>query len=316
MHIHKRQGGVALLMVLLIITLLSSLLYPLWQSQRISMARITASQAQLQSWAVLISAQDWIHSALRLDAETSSTDHLLELWAQPIPPVPFDGGLIGGRLIDAQSKININRLALNEEATRQALIEQLNQLCRTLEIDCPFWPAVADWIDADDIPMTSGAESTAYLSQQRPMPANQPLLVIEEMRQILGVTPEVITRLKPFIIALPKDTGLNINTVSEAVLSSFGSWMMPDMVAQIKAKQMTQPFENTNQAQEFLRSIGTPEEAISRLQQTYPITVNTQYFILQAYTDYQSHRWFMTSIVKRDMGKLVTMGRWLTEEIE
>ena len=60
MTLIKKQRGVALLMVLMVITTLSALLYPLWQAQRMAIVRAQASQAQLQAWAVLISTQDWV----------------------------------------------------------------------------------------------------------------------------------------------------------------------------------------------------------------------------------------------------------------
>ena len=92
MTLIKKQRGVALLMVLMVITTLSALLYPLWQAQRMAIVRAQASQAQLQAWAVLISTQDWVKSALKFDAQQSRIDSLQELWAQPMPPVRLGGG--------------------------------------------------------------------------------------------------------------------------------------------------------------------------------------------------------------------------------
>lgn len=313
-HHSKHQQGVALLLVLVIVTVIAGIMYPLWQQQQSAIVRAQASQAQLQAWTVLLSAQDWVKSALKFDAEQSKTDHLLELWAQPMPAVPFDGGQVRGWLVDAQSKLNVNLLGSTNTQLRDEQLETFNRLCQVLSLECPFWPAVADWIDADDIPLSAGAESAFYMGQQ-PMrrAANQPLLSVDELRQVAGVSAPILLALKPYITALPDATTLNVNTASGPVLMALSPLLTEDLAKQLLVKQKTEPFESLNQFSDWMRKVGVSDFEINQIANSNKVSVATNYFILQTQADYLGHQWQLNSLLMRDAGRTLGLMRWLTE---
>lgn len=311
----QKQRGVALLMVLIVITTLSSLLYPLWQEQRMAMVRAQASQAQLQAWAVLISSQDWVKSALKFDAQQSKTDSLQELWAQPMPPMPFDGGTIGGWLEDAQGRLNVNRLANPDPVQRAQALEQFNRLCQVLTLECPFWSAVADWVDSDDIPSTGGAETATYLSMQPARrAANQPIVTVEELQSVQGVSPIILQRLTPYLIALPQDFPVNINTAKIPVLMALAPWMSEDQAKLLMVRQQSQPFENITQVSQLLRQNSVQDSDINLLVNERQLSVATQHFLLHAQADYGGRRWQAGALIKRDAGRAQVLSRWLEED--
>ncbi len=311
----QKQRGVALLMVLIVITTLSALLYPLWQAQRMAMVRAQASQAQLQAWAVLISTQDWVKSALKFDAQQSKTDSLQELWAQPMPPMPFDGGTIGGWLEDAQGRLNVNRLANPDPVQRAQALEQFNRLCQVLTLECPFWSAVADWVDSDDIPSTGGAETATYLSMQPARrAANQPIVTVEELQVVQGVSPIILQRLTPYLIALPQDFPVNINTAKMPVMMALAPWMTEDQAKLITARQQTSPFESLMQVSELLRKNSVQDAEINLLVNERQLSVATQHFLLHAQADYGGRRWQAGALIKRDAGRSQVLSRWLEED--
>lgn len=311
----QKQRGVALLMVLIVITTLSALLYPLWQAQRMAMVRAQASQAQLQAWAVLISTQDWVKSALKFDAQQSKTDSLQELWAQPMPPMPFDGGTIGGWLEDAQGRLNVNRLANPDPVQRAQALEQFNRLCQVLTLECPFWSAVADWVDSDDIPSTGGAETATYLSMQPARrAANQPIVTVEELQAVQGVSPIILQRLTPYLIALPQDFPVNINTAKMPVMMALAPWMTEDQAKLITARQQTSPFESLMQVSELLRKNSVQDAEINLLVNERQLSVATQHFLLHAQADYGGRRWQAGALIKRDAGRSQVLSRWLEED--
>jgi general secretion pathway protein K len=311
----QKQRGVALLMVLIVITTLSALLYPLWQAQRMAMVRAQASQAQLQAWAVLISTQDWVKSALKFDAQQSKTDSLQELWAQPMPPMPFDGGTIGGWLEDAQGRLNVNRLANPDPVQRAQALEQFNRLCQVLTLECPFWSAVADWVDSDDIPSTGGAETATYLSMQPARrAANQPIVTVEELQVVQGVSPIILQRLTPYLIALPQDFPVNINTAKMPVMMALAPWMTEDQAKLITASQQSQPFESLMQVSELLRKNSVQDAEINLLVNERQLSVATQHFLLHAQADYGGRRWQAGALIKRDAGRSQVLSRWLEED--
>ena len=314
--VRKKQRGVALLMVLIVITTLSALLYPLWQAQRMAMVRAQASQAQLQAWAVLMSTQDWVKSALKFDAQQSKTDSLQELWAQPMPPMPFDGGTIGGWLEDAQGRLNVNRLANPDPVQRAQALEEFNRLCQVLTLECPFWSAVADWVDSDDIPSTGGAETATYLSMQPARrAANQPIVAVEELQAVQGVSSIILQGLSPYLIALPQDFPVNINTAKMPVMMALAPWMTEDQAKLITASQQSQPFESLMQVSELLRKNSVQDAEINVLVNERQLSVATQHFLLHAQADYGGRRWQAGALIKRDAGRSQVLSRWLEEAI-
>lgn len=310
----NRERGVALLMVLVVLTTLSALLYPLWQAQRMSIARAQASQGQMQAWAVLISAQDWVRSALKFDAQLSKIDSLTEMWAQPMPPIPFDGGQVSGWLEDAQSKLNVNALAAPDGVQREAVVQRFNRLCQVLQVDCPFWPAVADWIDHDDIPMTGGAETSFYMGQPTPMrPANQEVVAVEELSVVAGVTPSVLQLLKPYLVALPVVLPINMNTVTAPVLMAQAPWITEEIAKRVLAQQRLQPFESVTQISDAWRQAGVSDVDLAPLMNGQVFDVKTSYFLLHSQAEYGGHRWQMAALLARSVDKTSAIARWLEE---
>jgi general secretion pathway protein K len=313
-HQHSHQRGVALLLVLIVVATLASLMYPVWQAQKMALVRAQASQAQLQAWAVLISAQDWVKTALTFDAQQSKTDSLKELWAQPMPPMPFDGGTIGGWLEDAQGRFNINRLANPDPVQRQQTIDQLNRLCLAIKVDCPFWNAVADWIDSDDTPSAGGAETAVYLGMQPARrAANSPIVALEELQAVQGVSAAVLQQLKPYLVALPQDAPININTAKMPVLMALAPWMTEDQVKLILAKQQTEPFDSLVQLSQLLRQNSVQDADINLLVNERQLSVATRYFMLHTQADYGGRRWQLAALMKRDGGQVRILSRWLEE---
>ena len=59
--------------------------------------------------------------------------------------------------------------------------------------------AVQDWRDPDDLRRLHGAEREEYRKAGRPGPANELFANIAELTQVLGMTPELYSRLAPFV---------------------------------------------------------------------------------------------------------------------
>lgn len=308
----KHQRGVALLMVLVAVTLLASLLYPLWQAQQLAMIRAQASQGQVQAWTVLISAEDWVKSALKLDAGQSSVDSLDELWAQPMPALPFEGGQVSGWLEDAQGRLDINRLGAADMAQREQALAQFNRLCQVLELECPFWPAVADWLDADDVPMAGGMETAGYLGQ-RPgrRAANQPARVVDELLVVAGVSAAVLARLRPFVVCLPQPVPVNVNTAPPEVLMALSEVMTPERVQALVTQRQNAAFENLTQVSNLLRQSSVQDALINQLVNEREMSVATRFFWLYAQAAYGGHGWSMVSLLQREAGQVRVVMRWL-----
>jgi general secretion pathway protein K len=229
-----------------------------------------------------------------------------------MPAVEFNGGQVAGWLEDAQGRLNVNRLASTDPVQRQLALEQFQRLCRVLNVDCPFWPAVADWLDADDEPMSQGAETATYLSMQPARrAANQPIVSLDELHSVIGVVPEVLEQLRPYLVALPQEVPVNVNTASLPVLLSMAEWMSEDKAKEIQKRQQQQPFESLSQVSQLIRQGSVQDAQINAIVNERYLALATKFFILHAQTNYAGHQWQSGGLLQREGGRVKLLYRWL-----
>ncbi len=211
------QRGIALLMAMLVVAI-SAVTATLLLSDQAFMQRRTLHQLDAERLrAYALGLEDYARLILQKDARDGKTDHLGEDWAVGIPGLPIEGGMLTGQLVDAQSLINLNSLPADPVAEAA-----LRAICEEQEIRCDFVDALKDWIDADTEPrFPDGAEDEYYTTLDTPYrSANQPLAELSELRLVKGVDAESYQKLKPYIIALPEATPMNLNTMSKAVFEA------------------------------------------------------------------------------------------------
>jgi type II secretory pathway component PulK len=78
--------------------------------------------------------------------------------------------------------------------------------------------AILDWRDGDDLPRVNGAERDEYLAAGAAvLPANAPFGSIDELRHVLGMTPELFAAIRP-LVTVRGSGRINVNAAPEAVL--------------------------------------------------------------------------------------------------
>lgn len=92
-------------------------------------------------------------------------------------------------LVNESSRLNLNTLPLELHRRKEAR----TSLMALPRMTAPIADAILDWMDADDSPTTSGAESSYYLSLRPPRwPKQARLESIEELLSVRGVTKELL----------------------------------------------------------------------------------------------------------------------------
>ncbi len=152
-----RRRGVALLtamiVVALIATLASAMLWRQWRSVEVEAAERSRAQA---SW-ILAGALDWARLILREDRRAGGPDHLAEPWATPLAEARLSTFLaadrehtddateafLSGRISDAQARFNLNNIALAPPPAVQQR-QALQSLCESLNVE----PAVCTQLGA------------------------------------------------------------------------------------------------------------------------------------------------------------------------
>lgn len=238
----SRQSGVALIAALLLMTSIVFILGNIFYRHQINVAQSTLSIHQDQAYLLALSAESWARQLLEEDLADSSADHFGELWAQAIPAMPVDGGMVNGCISDLQGRFNLNNFRVSYK-TPEALNSDLsgdessyakvwNSLLLYFEI--PIFPgrveAIVDWLDDDSSKIgPEGAEEEDYAGQIPPqMIADSVMVEPSELASVVGYEIFEVQRLMPWITALPvaastpgsveETTRINVNTASEELL--------------------------------------------------------------------------------------------------
>jgi general secretion pathway protein K len=219
----RRQRGVALITAVLMVALATMLAVDVGFRGFLDQRRAGTLFALDQAFEVALGAEAWAADFLRKDLQDSQTDHLGEVWARPLPPLPIEGGTVEGRLEDMQGRFNLNNLVNTDGTTNEVAVKQLERILAMLEIEPAWAVAIADWIDQDTQPgFPDGAEDSVYTGLDPPqLAANMPVTRVSELLVLPQFGAERFLRLKPFVTALPVGTRINVCTASGVVLDSF-----------------------------------------------------------------------------------------------
>jgi general secretion pathway protein K len=217
-----RQRGVALIMAIVMVAIATVLAVRIGTRASLDQRRTAGLIALDQGWNVALGAEAWAIEVLRQDREDSQTDHLGERWAQPIPPLPVDGGAVRGALEDMQGRFNLNNLLTDEGKANEAEVARFERLLENVGANRRWARIAADWLDSDTVAgFPDGAEDGNYLSQNPPyLAANGPVTTTTELMALPGMTYEEYLRIRPYVAALPLGTKINVCTAPAPVLAA------------------------------------------------------------------------------------------------
>jgi general secretion pathway protein K len=130
---------------------------------------------------------------------------------------------------DEESKLNLNRVT--SPAVLSSLLVRTAGMATDRASDLAA--SIMDWKDEDDYLSSGGAESRYYQGLNPAYRAkNGDFDSLEELLLVKGMAPEIFEKIRPYV-TLEGGGIINLNTVSEPVLLSFG--LSQEMVAQISA---------------------------------------------------------------------------------
>ena len=142
----------------------------------------------------------------QLDSQHGAAfDSLLEVWAAPITNFELGDGVLSAKIEDERGKLNVNDLSYQPDPlARRAKFSQFKRLFNALHLDPTLVDAMADWVDADDLPNGSGAENTYYLSLKPPYRSrNSPLESLDDLRVVRGFSDVLVKRLSKYLTVYP-----------------------------------------------------------------------------------------------------------------
>jgi general secretion pathway protein K len=229
----RRQGtrGAALLTAMILVTvvatLASGMLWQQWRALQVEAAERTQTQAQ---W-LLQGAMDWSRMILREDARSGGTDHLNEPWAAPLAEARLSTFLaadrqmsegmpdafLSGRIEDAQSRYNLRNLVQQGKISPPEL-QTLERLCEHIGLGSDVAQRLAQALrratpggatEAEASPSIGGTATALPV-----MPAS-----VEDLAW-LGLSEAVVRQLQPYVVLLPRETPVNLNTAPKEVIAA------------------------------------------------------------------------------------------------
>lgn len=215
------QRGVAIVLAMSVVALAAMASAAIMVAQSTWSRQSELATAHTQAQILVQAGVDWTRAILRDDRRTGSVDHPGEPWALRLPPMPVENGELAGYIEDQQGAFNLNNL-VQDGKVNAAQLARFKRLLAILELPVTLADALADWLDADSTPQPQGgAEDPYYLGLQPPyLAANQSMIDVAELAQVRGFDSGVRLRLRPFVTALPRATGINANTASPEVLAA------------------------------------------------------------------------------------------------
>jgi len=173
------------------------------------------------------------------DARAGTLDHLGEPWAFPLPRTPLENGSIEGGIEDAQARLNINNLAKDDALGK----EERARFSRLFALRGIASGALAA-ISGSMMPVSASepGDKAGNAPRAKALPTNLWPVRAAEVAALRGVAPRDITRMLPFVVALPTATVLNVNTASPEVLAAAFPDISTDALAALVAERARKPF--------------------------------------------------------------------------
>jgi general secretion pathway protein K len=235
----REEKGMALLLVLVIVALLTSLLTEFAFSTLVDLRLTETFRDSTRAYYL---AKGGVRvGRIILKDDHNTWDAPSEMWGQGVSGYPVGDGIVSVHIEDLEGRLNINRLVDQSGYNPDPVFwKRFSKLFAELDFDEPdnLTAALIDWIDADsneDNPGGGirGAEDDYYLRLEKPYHCkNEPLVSLDELATIRGFTPEIRRVLEPYV-TVHGGSSLNINTASLQALFAWYAWDDPRLDASI-----------------------------------------------------------------------------------
>jgi general secretion pathway protein K len=243
----QAEQGSATVTALIVVGLAAVLLAGLMWRQQMDVRTLENARDKLQAQYLQRAALDFARLVLVEDQRTSAYDHLGETWALPLADgkvadflksadVPDEIATVtfSGQLTDAQGLLNLSNLW-------DANVSQVNP---------PGIKAYERLLDALGLD-PSLASQTAQLILQSNMPLND----LEGLLRLPGYSPQVLERLRPFVVILPTATTINVNTAPAEVLMAAIAGLSRGAAINLIAQRSLSPLKTLDEVSSLVSKV-------------------------------------------------------------
>ncbi len=286
------KKGVALITAMMVMSLATITAVSMTADQQVYMRRTENIRYHEQVFMYLLSAEDFTKIVLAED--DPKLDSLQDDWYSEEPIVfPIEGGVLTGKVLDLQGKLNINNLS--KEPRNKWDEDRLRQAMANNNIPVDLASVIIDWMDDNQDSLSGGAEDVDYLSGDRPYrTAGTQMGSISELKLLKGMNQEKYEQLLEVLTAIPNENNatININTAPPSVLRM----IIPEL-SDSDAEDLAEDLAEN--------PLNEPDDLIDHaLVKGKKVDVNglsteTNYFLLESFASVQRAKSRMDSIIYR-----------------
>jgi len=237
MRTRRRQRGVAIISVMLVVALATLIVSGLFWREHVTVRSVENRLAMAQLRWIEAAVLDWAGVVLQVDRNsTGGVDHLNEVWATPIAETVLDETVTGGarldepgseprlvgQMFDAQARLNLNDLVIGGVPSGEMRLA-LERLLALLGRPQSLAGALQARLQQAYPPTVEGKRLSATAL---------PLVRLADLQTVPGFDQATIDLLAPFVVFLPKylptgvgqahieNTRVNLNTAPAEVLAA------------------------------------------------------------------------------------------------
>ncbi len=208
-RLRKHNGGVALILVVWVVTLIAGIALAFSRSQKVE-GELAQNQRLIAQARAL--AEAGIHRAY-YDLQTPSLDP--NRWQANGAKLlwEIDGAQVEIRALDESARVDINT------GNPQLIQGLLKNAGASDEQALAISEAMQDWRDSDELKRPNGAEIEDYKAAgKKTVPTNSDFVSISELQNVLGVTPELFRAIEPFLTVNSRQSGVSIALAPREIL--------------------------------------------------------------------------------------------------
>ncbi|HEY7745279.1 MAG TPA: type II secretion system minor pseudopilin GspK [Desulfuromonadales bacterium] len=311
----RGEKGMALLLVLVVVALLTSMLTEFAFSTLVDLRLTETFRDSTRAYYLAKGGVRVGRIFLKEDRNSYDAYTPEELWSQGVSSYPVGDGWISVGIEDLDGRLNINSLVNAAQDVNSVSKERFYRFFANLGETDPegLTAALIDWIDEDSTPYVdpdsgaTGAEDDYYQQQTPPLHcADEPLRSLDELTMVRGFTPDLIRRIEPHVTVYGStdSTRINVNTASMEVLMAYS--MSPESLVitreaaeQIVERRNSKPFRTASELIE-INSISGLENLLRT-----ELTVTGRFYRIRSTAEVNDGVRRVEAIVDKTSGNLI-----------
>ncbi len=290
------QAGIALMIVLLVVTIATVLSTAIAKNQSRTIGTASSYFDRAQAYYFARGGETFARQLLFRDfKEQPERDDLTEEWAALDLVFEYEGGEVQIYIEDLQGRFNLNQFVAGDQRT-SLLSEKLSLMTAQIGLDPAWMDDLLDYTDVDGEVRLGGAEDYFYLGLDQPFrTSGQPLQDLSEIRMLRSMSSEGYARLSEVLTVTPAmGSSLNVNTAPAMVLQTLASDLSLEQANALIDRRTTAEGFDTVQAflqQPELAGLAVKAEGLG---------VQSSFFKANIKARYENQTLYLTSFIYRE----------------